>query len=233
MKPLKLSSEKLLVASDFHAYHDKPFLFEGRGFSSREEHTKFLLASIADLSDDYTMLFLGDLILTASEAEFHELMSCVGFHMYMVWGNHNAHIYPYYKHCIKPFKETLGDGEVYPLTVTNPWNPAGKITFLGNQRSVSVDKQIATLNHFPMKVWDKSHHGTWCLCGHSHNSCADTRWVADNTGKILDCGVEGALEYSSSRNSLDAYPYFQWNHIVDLMKAKSIVKLDHHDSKTT
>ena len=55
-----------------------------------------------------------------------------------------------------------------------------------------LDKQLITVSHYPMMVWDKSHYGAWNLYGHVHRN--DSTWDKfDETwtmGKMLNINIE-------------------------------------------
>ena len=40
----------------------------------------------------------------------------------------------------------------------------------------SIEKQLMSLCHYKMSVWDQSHHGAWCLFGHSHSSIPENMY---------------------------------------------------------
>ena len=47
-------------------------------------------------------------------------------------------------------------------TVNLPWESKSDLL------KINVDGQIIVLCHYSMRVWDRSHHGSWHLFGHSH-----------------------------------------------------------------
>ena len=47
-------------ASDFHMGHNKPFIYEKRGFSSIEEHDASILSEVSKLTAKDTLYYLGD-----------------------------------------------------------------------------------------------------------------------------------------------------------------------------
>lgn len=50
---------------------------------------------------------------------------------------------------------------------------------------IVVNEQSIVLDHYAMKVWNKSHHGAWHLYGHSHGSLPD-----DPNSLSFDVGVD-------------------------------------------
>lgn len=66
--------------------------------------------------------------------------------------------------------------------------------------------QHIVCNHYPMTIWPRSHHGSWSLYGHVHNS---ERHKIGSNGKQLNVGVD----------TNNFYPY-SFEQIKELMKNK-------------
>jgi calcineurin-like phosphoesterase family protein len=62
---------------------------------------------------------------------------------------------------------------------------AGLFNRTFDQVLIHVEGQGIFLNHYAMRVWDKSHHGTWHLYGHSHGRLPD-----DPESLSVDIGVD-------------------------------------------
>lgn len=84
-------------------------------------------------------------------------------HIFFVMGNH--------------------DREMRRVRQERKWNH--KVTFLPDLAEVEVEGQKIVLCHYAMRVWNKSHHGTWHLYGHSHGSLPD-----DPNARSIDVGVD-------------------------------------------
>ena len=52
-------------------------------------------------------------------------------------------------------------------------------------REIRVENQFIVLCHYALRVWNKSHYGSWNLFGHSHGSLPD-----DPTVLSIDVGVD-------------------------------------------
>lgn len=50
---------------------------------------------------------------------------------------------------------------------------------------ITVGEQTIVLSHYSMRVWDKSHRGSWMLYGHSHGTLPD-----DPNARSIDVGVD-------------------------------------------
>lgn len=69
------------------------------------------------------------------------------------------------------------------------------------------------LFHYAMRVWNKSHHGSWHLYGHSHGSLPE-----DPTMKAMDVGVDCHPEYRP----------FSYEEIKQVMDQRGQQTVDHH-----
>lgn len=63
---------------------------------------------------------------------------------------------------------------------------------------IKIENQFVVMSHTAMRVWERSHYGSWHLFGHSHG-------MLESYGKSFDVGV-------------DAHDYFPWSW--DEVKAK-------------
>lgn len=79
-------------------------------------------------------------------------------------------------------------------------------------KEITIGEQKIILMHYAMKVWNKSHYGSWQLHGHSHGSLP-----RDYTMKQLDVGV-------------DCWNYapISFEEVSEEMKKHSFVPVDHH-----
>lgn len=72
--------------------------------------------------------------------------------------------------------------------------------------------QLIVLCHYAMRVWDRSHHGTWHLYGHSHGTLPD-----DPSSLSWDVGVDANQFAPLSLDDLAA-----------IMAKKTFRPVDHH-----
>ena len=80
-------------------------------------------------------------------------------------------------------------------------------------KEIQIGDQKITLMHYAMKVWNRSHHGSWQLHGHSHGSLP-----RDFERKQLDVGVD----------SWDFRP-LSFEEISKEMERHTFVAVDHHE----
>lgn len=82
-------------------------------------------------------------------------------------------------------------------------------------REIYVGNQMIVLCHYAMRVWNKSHHGTWHLYGHSHGSLPD-----DPNSLSFDVGVD-----------CHDYVPLEFEDVGRIMKKKTWKPIDHHGRK--
>lgn len=151
---------------------------------------------IGKLKKGDNLYYLGDFSLTKSQNEMEGHMIALvltGANLYFIKGNHDK-------------KDTIKLYQKYG-------------TYLGEQRTIHVPDSDArdglqniVLNHYAMRVWDRSHHGTWHLYGHSHHTLPDIK-----ESLSFDVGINGWN-----------YQLLDYNEVKRLMKLKTFKPIDHH-----
>lgn len=87
--------------------------------------------------------------------------------------------------------------------------------------SFRADKLKTELCHYPLEVWDRCHHGSFHLHGHSHDNC-NTRPNA----RRLDVGMDTAARL------LGVYRPFSWDEIKAIMAERDeLGGRDHHGQR--
>lgn len=140
---------------------------------------------------DGIVFFLGDFALKCNSREANNIRYALNGKIYFIEGNH--------------------DGVAEQIKSSFDW--------LGSYQEIKVaDKdaergeQDITLLHYSMRVWNKSHHGSWMLYGHSHNSLPD-----DPNARSFDVGVDCHNFYPLS-----------YDQVKEIMSKKTFVPIDHH-----
>lgn len=206
-------SQPVFITSDTHFCHERDFVWAARGYRSVQEHDDGLIDEWnAVVPKNGAVIHLGDFMLNGSAEKCIEYANRLNGHIYYVWGNHNGFIKQLYQQALMEQFGTL-DIEVYPLTWKN------KITFVGSTVHGVIDGQMYCASHFAHRVWDNIGKGAIFLSGHSHSKDVESN-PAFQLHKRLDCGVD---------NFVHPLP---WGDIMEIMKGKSIIEVDHHNSKT-
>lgn len=145
------------LSSDLHLMHNKPFLYEPRGFTSTEEMCEAIVERWNSVVKENDLIYnLGDLVMNDVEAAIPYLQQLKG-HQIWLRGNHCTinKVNRVLETC--PNIRLLGDIDSSYATVIK----SGKWSFY--------------LSHYPSLV---SNHEEWRrvanLCGHSHTQ---DKWV--------------------------------------------------------
>lgn len=97
------------------------------------------------------------------------------------------------------------------------WQAVGQhrlahVEWVRDYAEIKDGRNKVVMCHYPLAIWNRSHHGSWMLHGHCHGSY-------QGQGKILDCGIDNHPEFQ----------VFSWDEIKAHMDKREIVTLDHHD----
>ena len=160
-------NNKIWICSDWHFNHDKPFVWQYRGFSSVEEMNQEIIRRHNEIvSEEDEVYILGDCCMGSDLKTNKELISCLHGQKYFIIGNHCT------THRVEMYKEL---GEV-----------------LGYATMLKYKKYSFYLSHYPSITgnfdYDKPlRQQVISLCGHSHtqNPFADI-----DKGLIYHCELD-------------------------------------------
>ncbi len=205
--------------SDTHYHHKNIVLgttgWEGgldkcRNFKTLEEHDDVIVNNINKLvKEDDILYHLGDWSFGGHEQIkiFRNRINCKNIHL--ILGNHDQHI----EKENSPYRELFKSVQYY--------------------KEIKYGGKHFILSHYAMRVWNKSHHGSIMLYGHSHGTLdqmtpeiANPTWIGDQyfikNYKTMDVGVD--------TNNL--FPY-HLNDILKIMQEKEVyLEIDHHNKDT-
>lgn len=207
-------NQKVLITADPHLGHNPKWLvplWQARGYANVKEHDDTLIDSfnsVARPSD--ILIIIGDFCLNTTVENFNAYLDRIKCrNIWYLWGNHdNPH-----KKAI--YQKAMGQNFVGSIQVESYPFQYKNMLYLGNRVNAVLNGQYAVLDHFPIYVWEEMQHGSWMLCGHSHNGCELSR-AETTTGKILDVGWDG----HKAPWTLDE--------IRAVMETKKFVAVDHH-----
>jgi calcineurin-like phosphoesterase family protein len=86
-------------------------------------------------------------------------------------------------------------------------------------KELTIQGHKLILSHYAHRVWNKSHHNSIHLYGHSHGTIPDY-------GKSMDVGVDVAF------NLFGEYRPFRWEEIARIMAKRQNLIVDHHTKHT-
>ncbi len=184
-----MREKKTWFSSDWHLGHTNVIRFDKRPFKSVEEMNEAIIKNaMSQLKEGDDFYFIGDFAFaTSAETErWLATLASSGANLYFIKGNHDK-------------KDTI-----------KLYNKYG--TYLGEQKKIKVGEQEIVLNHYAMRVWDKSHHGVWHLYGHSHCSLPDL-----SNSLSFDVGCMG-----------HNYLLWEMEEVRERMSKKTFKAIDHH-----
>lgn len=211
-----------------------------RDFDTLEEHDAKLVENFNKVvKEDDTLYHLGDWSFGGIDQiwNFRKQLRCKNVHH--ILGNHDHHIendralrVPASERAIMLNLNIVDDvtkrfdGWSFP-------NARSLFSSVQHYKEISVHGQRIILSHYAMRVWNKSHQGSWMLYGHSHGTLdemkpefANPTWIGDmyyiKNYKTMDVGVD--------TNNLMPYSFEQ---IRDKFKNKEVLLgVDHHSKDT-
>ncbi len=230
LKVIKLNApdNEIAFVSDLHYGHDKPHIWQKRGYASGREHDDGLIHQWNSVCTDRSQVFhLGDICFVDPDGvKFKNLMRRLQFNtLWTHLGNHNSgHKLVYAEALREQFPQCFEGNdmvnEVYPLSWQVDGDPNKTVIFLPEYSEATINGRRVIMCHFPIISHNKVGHGSWMICGHSHSSCALTN-KDTGVGKRLDLGIESfgrPITFAELRRFMDARPVHSY---------------DHHDHTTT
>lgn len=181
--------QRVFFTSDTHLGHANIIKYSNRPFSNVKEMDDALIDNINSMVHTNDILYhLGDFTFKRDYrdiSDYRERIKCKN--IYFIYGNHD--------HEIKKSRDL-------------------QLMFIScrNFAEIRDRGQDITLCHYALRVWNKSHHGTWHLYGHSHGSLPD-----DPNSLSFDCGVD-----------CHNYKPIYFEQIEAIMSKKEFKPIDHH-----
>lgn len=180
--------------SDTHFSHRNIIKYCNRPFKDEKEMDETLIMNWNSVvRPEDTIYHLGDVGFT-DEDKLYRILKRLNGSIHLIWGNHDKVI----KKSNLLRSRFDSTSELKKVYIQDDRHPKGRYEI--------------TLCHFAMRVWDKSHHGSLHLYGHSHGTLPD-----DPTALSLDVGVDSWDFRPVSLDQINA-----------TMKNKTFVPIDHH-----
>ena len=183
-------------SADWHLGHANILKFDKRNFKIIEEHDLFMVKMcIKTLKAGDNFYYVGDFSLTSPQKteSYLNAIKLSGANLFFIKGNHDK------KDNINLFKKHG--------------------VFLGEKKTIKINDKVIVLDHFANRVWDRSHHGSYHLYGHSHDSLDKH---GNEWGRSMDCGIMSALRIKGE------YGLFSFEDIDDILSKRQIKVMDHH-----
>lgn len=183
----------LFFTSDLHFFHKNIIQYSKRPFTSVEEMNEALIKSWNYMvQPNDTVWSLGDFSFGNYQLTTGVLSRLNGNH-HMVLGNHDQTIIANQDNLIS----------------------SGIVKSIQHYKEIKYNGQLIVLFHYGQRVWNKSHHGSIMLYGHSHGSLPPF-------GKSVDVGVD-------SKEITSEYRPVSINEVISYMKNREGEVVDHHN----
>lgn len=167
----------IFVISDTHFDHYNIIKYCNRPYSSLEDMNEDLILKWnSKVGKNDIVYHLGDLGFFKTYDRYVEIVRQLNGMIKLIKGNHDN---------FKIIKPIPGKIELFP-------------SFL----EIHLFEKNVTLCHYPLRSWNKSNHGSWCLHGHEHYTNEHSRKDFKSKGCILDCSVEGNDYYPYGKEEL-------------------------------
>lgn len=187
---------KNYFSADWHLRHKNILKYDTRPFKTIDEMDEAIMKNVCSLlKPGDNLYYLGDFAMMADKNAIEGFMKTLvytGANLFFIKGNHDS------------TRDTVKLYRKYG-------------TYLGEQTMITIQDQAIVLNHYAMRVWRNSHHGTWQLYGHSHDSLEYAPW-----GKSMDVGIP------SANRILGKYTLFEFADIKNILDKRDIHEIDHH-----
>lgn len=186
---------KTFFTSDQHYGHRRICELADRPFSSVEEMNETFIANHNNVvSSKDTIWMLGDFSFM-DETATRSLLLRLNGQKHLVLGNHDKRL----------------------ISHPERFMDYGMFKSIQTYKEISIQKQKIMLFHYGARVWNKSHHGSWLLYGHSHGSLPPY-------GLSVDVGVDDT-------NISDEYRPYEFGEIERFMRSREIEIADHHEKR--
>lgn len=187
-------------SSDFHLGHTNILRYDNRDFKSIRDHDEYILNVCRNtLTPKDNFYYLGDFAYRNNQGDpkdYFDELAKIGCNLYFVKGNHD------HRDTVTLFKK-YG-------------------TYLGEKCTIKLryknEPYQVILDHFANRIWNRSHHGSFHLYGHSHDKLEHEPW-----GRSMDVGIMSAFRINGD------YSLFSFEQIHGILSARPIKLVgDHH-----
>lgn len=212
IKKKRKDYDQILFMSDTHWGHDKPFLWEPRGFEYSKDHDDWIQDQIDRVSPNSLIIHCGDVGLSAGAERIKDFMMTFPCETLMVRGNHDSGVQQLYQ---EHLPEGFQNCELYPIRITP------NITLMGYEFLLDIDRDQFYIRHMAALIYPFCNKNYSHICGHSHGNLKQANPDGNGFGKMLDVGVENAKAYNGTA-------FFTLEEVVEIMSVKETSKFDHH-----
>jgi calcineurin-like phosphoesterase family protein len=201
---MKIEHQNIHFASDFHIGHLNVIKFDGRPFGNLEEmHLKLIENWNSVVGENDLVFYLGDFSYK-DQGYGKWFRDQLNGKIHFIMGNHDR----------MRTVGRLGFDRIYGDDTA-----LGGATISVKDEEANRGYQTIVMCHYPILSWNKSHHGSWHIHGHCHQSLTknpEMEWYYKR--KVIDAGVNGL-----------GYTPISYTELKKIMNEKIISSVDHHE----
>ena len=188
-----MNKEKnIWFTSDTHFGHKNIIKYSKRPFNDADHMNEELIKEWNRVvGEDDDVYHMGDVSLTSDE-KTQGILNRLNGNIHLIVGNHE-------KSALK--KQYNRD----------------RFVWIKDFYELNIGNQLIVLCHYGMRVWNKSHRGSWMFYGHSHDSMEREEW-----GRSMDVGVDSAYRI------LGEFRPFNYREVKNIMDKRGHNPVDHH-----
>lgn len=193
--------QNIFFISDLHLSHKNVIRYDNRPFENLEEmHTQLIKNWNSVVGKDDIVYNLGDLSFGSDEITKWFLHSVNG-QIRHVLGNHDN-----LEHILR-FSSRISDVYEYGVEI---WVDDTETDDRGGKRNHII------MSHYPILSWNRAHHGSWHLHGHSHGGLMKTNQDYYKR-RVMDVGC----------NNIDYTP-ISYQQVKEIMLKRKVSGVDSH-----
>lgn len=184
---MKFEKQNIFFASDYHLGHHNVIKYDNRPFKDVDEmHSTLLRNWNSVVGEDDIVFYLGDLSLGKSDVSNWFVHSLNG-KIHFILGNHDK---------MKDIAKLKRFESIHPYGCEIWIKDEQSLSHLkldGKQSTRGSDGyQQIILSHYPILSWNRQHHGSWHIHGHSHQSITKSEMGKEYyKRKVIDIGCNG------------------------------------------
>lgn len=186
--------KNIWFTSDLHFDHTNIIKYCNRPFSSADEMNEALIDGWNSCATENDIVYhLGDFCFSRNVEHVDSLMTQLKGTKRLIKGNHDKR---------NMYSDLVGKAH-------------SKVEWFRDIHNEQIGDRALVLSHFPFAVWDRKHHGSIHLHGHSHGTY-------QGQGKIIDVGIDHYAKLFGT------YKLWHIDEVLALADTKIDVPVDHH-----
>lgn len=175
----------VFFTSDLHLGHSNIIRLAGRPFADATDMDETLIQNWNDRVARHDRVYLlGDVSFHPPNST-RELVSRLNGEIHLIYGNHDTRT-------VRKIPDAFASVEAFS--------------------EIKLWDQHITLCHYALRVWNRSHYGSWALYGHSHGTLPDDPYACS-----MDVGVDP-----------NGYHPVSFDEVRTFMSHKDFRPIDHH-----